>query len=276
MIELKDVDVKIGDQVILNNVSISLKEKECVAVIGENGTGKSLLLKLLAGVVSPTKGQVRRDIKEYGYAPEIPPKSLHFTAKEYLTHMGRIEGMSREELENRVTLLFKQFNFNFHFHQDYIYKLSKGNKQKINLMQSLLREPSILLLDEPLSGLDPHSQENLLQYLKQLKEKKTTIIFTCHEGVLKENLADRILLIENKEVKEGEMKTEKSYRTVQFSGNLDEISPLINKTVDMQTLRRLQDGIFEVNVEANNSDKLLLTIINQGGKIKFLSKKSRI
>ncbi|AVQ98778.1 hypothetical protein OBCHQ24_07090 [Oceanobacillus iheyensis] len=72
MIELKDVDVKIGDQVILNNVSISLKEKECVAVIGENGTGKSLLLKLLAGVVSPTKGQVRRDIEKYGYAPEIP------------------------------------------------------------------------------------------------------------------------------------------------------------------------------------------------------------
>ncbi|AVQ98779.1 hypothetical protein OBCHQ24_07095 [Oceanobacillus iheyensis] len=188
--------------------------------------------------------------------------------------MGRIEGMSREELENRVTFLFKQFNFNFH--QDYIYKLSKGNKQKINLMQSLLREPSILLLDEPLSGLDPDSQENLLQYLKQLKEKKTTIIFTCHEGLLKENLADRILLIENKQVKEGEMKTEKSYRTVQFSGNLDEISPLINKTVDMQTLRRLQDGSYEVNVEANNSDKLLLTIINQGGKIKFLSKKSRI
>ncbi|MFD2628566.1 ATP-binding cassette domain-containing protein [Oceanobacillus kapialis] len=269
MIELTGVNFKIGKQTIINNISLNIKVQECVAITGENGSGKSVLLKLIAGLASPTKGMVRNSFTHRGYAPETPPKSLHFTAQEYLMYMGKIAGMNKHQLEKRIYTLFNQFDFDFQ--QDYIHKLSKGNKQKINLMQSLLKEPFVLILDEPLSGLDPQSQENFVKYLKELKDKGTTIIFTCHEELLKDSLADRILIVEDKRIKEGQLSHKVLYRSIQFSGDHTKLFPVIKKSAGVETVTRLPNGSYEVIVKAEYSDIILLEILKMGGKIEFLS-----
>lgn len=196
LIELERVTKSFGGRRVLHEVSLTLEHRAALALIGRNGSGKSTLLSVFAGLVQPTHGRIVRskDKLVIGYAPEAFP-GLKFTPEQYLTSMGRIGGLPQEELGPRITKLLEVFHLEpFRFSP--MAGFSKGMLQKVNLIQSLLQGPELLLLDEPLSGLDIPAQHSLIELLLEQKQSGTTLIFSVHETLTVEALADSVLVLQ--------------------------------------------------------------------------------
>ena len=133
---------------------------------GKNGSGKSTLLKILAGITEPTSGKIIRDAQKIGYVPEHFPESLRFKLKEYLLLTASFQGGSKASIEDELSKYIQLFSLE-PFLQTSLKACSKGTKQKVGIIQALLMKPDLLLLDEPLTGLDAESQDILIQLLKE-------------------------------------------------------------------------------------------------------------
>jgi ABC-2 type transport system ATP-binding protein len=189
LLELNGVHKRFGKFAILHNITWSISRAECVAITGSNGAGKSTLLHVIAGLANPSGGS-RVEYKSslrVGYVPERFP-ALRFRPSEYLHHMAGIQGMNKQEAENRIDAMLNVFQL-----EDIKMTLcSKGMLQKVNIMQALLRQPDLLVLDEPLSGLDESSQMEMIGILSEIKRQGTAIVMSVHEPLLIASLADRV------------------------------------------------------------------------------------
>lgn len=189
LLELNGVHKRFGKMAVLQNISWSLSRGECVAIIGSNGAGKSTLLHIIAGLAIPSDGSRVEQAKpiRIGYVPERFP-ALRFRPSEYLHHMAGIQGLDKQEATKRIDAMLNVFQL-----QDTKMTLcSKGMLQKVNVMQALLRHPDILVLDEPLSGLDESSQLEMIGILSEIKRQGTAIVMSVHEPLLIASLADRV------------------------------------------------------------------------------------
>lgn len=205
LLELKEIQKKYDKQLILENIHLSIPKGQAVAIVGGNGTGKSTLLKIIAGFIHPTAGTIYKESNiKIGYVPEQFPEDIRFTLEDYLYHLGRIHGLSKEHLQSKIPSLLGIFHLQ-HANHSVIRNFSKGMKQRTNIMQALLSDVDILILDEPLSGLDPKSQQKLEHILLALKEQGITILFTCHEKQLLVSFADRIVTIANHTIAEDKL-----------------------------------------------------------------------
>jgi ABC-type multidrug transport system ATPase subunit len=154
------------------------------------------MLKIIGGLMNATSGTilVDRNLK-FAYIPERFDK-INFTIPEYLYYIGSIDGLSKQQITTVTNELYRVF-----FLEDMIQTpmkfLSKGTLQKVAVIQALLVKSDILLLDEPLSGQDYLSQKKFVELMLQLKQEGVTIIMSCHEQFLVEQLSDRVLRIEN-------------------------------------------------------------------------------
>lgn len=196
LIELDRVAKNFAGRQVLYEVSLALKHGQALALVGRNGSGKSTLLSLLAGLIRPTKGRIIRSKERpvTGYAPEVFP-GLKCSPDQYLTSMGRIGGLREAELAPRITRLLEAFHLE-PFRASPMAGFSKGMLQKVNLIQSLLQDPELLLLDEPLSGLDLPAQHTLIELLLSQKRSGTAIVFSVHETIMVESLADHVLVLQ--------------------------------------------------------------------------------
>ena len=202
LIELRNVTKKYKKKQVIEDVSLRIPANQITALIGENGTGKSTLLKLIGGLIKADRGEIlfhQNHPIRFGYVPEVSPRKIPFTPFEYLTHMGLVRGLSKQWLQKRISYLLEIFQMEADQHTQ-ITKLSKGMKQKVTIMQALLEETDILLLDEPLSGLDAQAQLELEEILLSLKQRNITTILTCHETKLLEKVADNILIIDQRKI----------------------------------------------------------------------------
>lgn len=197
MLQMEGIEKAYHRAPVVNGASFTVHAREAVALIGANGSGKSTLLRIAAGLLPPTAGEVKwrggQGHARIGYVPERFPK-LRFTPVEYLQAMGRMQGMRAEPLRARITELLRMFRME-EAQNRRIERFSKGMAQKVNLMQAVLKPPDLLILDEPLSGLDAESQHDLANWLKGWRMQGMALLFTCHEPLLLETVADRILLL---------------------------------------------------------------------------------
>lgn len=271
ILKLLAINYKIHDKPILEDISLMLRDGECIAIMGGNGSGKSTLLKIIAGLLTPMEGEVHSNVKRIGYIPEQPPK-LRLTAMEYLNHMGKIQGLSTNRLYNRIEILIEKFGLEDYQHLR-MDKLSKGNKQKVMLIQALLGNPDLLLLDEPLSGLDPDAQGQLLKILQQLKQAGTAIIFTCHEVYLSDQLADRHLCIANRNLIKLAAKdeTRKKFRQIEFTmRDTEENTSWVKNSLDFVVYNQ-HDSTHIIVVDAEKRNEVIREILLHQGLIKFVS-----
>ncbi|MEC0203076.1 ABC transporter ATP-binding protein [Paenibacillus lautus] len=189
LLELSGINKRFGKFAVLNNINWSISRAECVAITGSNGAGKSTLLHIIAGLAIPSVGsRVEYESSlRIGYVSERFP-ALRFRPSEYLRHMASIQGMSKHEAGKRIDAMLNVFQL-----QDMKMTLcSKGMLQKVNIMQALLRQPDLLVLDEPLSGLDEPSQMEMIGILSEIKRQGTAIVMSVHEPLLIASLADRV------------------------------------------------------------------------------------
>ncbi|KOR89926.1 ABC transporter ATP-binding protein [Paenibacillus solani] len=188
LLGLNGVHKRFGKSVVLHNIDWSIARGECVAITGSNGAGKSTLLHMIAGLAYPSEGSRIEAVSplRVGYVPERFP-ALRFRPTEYLGYMARIQGMDKQEARKRIQAMLNLFQL-----QDIMMTLcSKGMLQKVNIMQALLRQPELLVLDEPLSGLDESSQMEMIGILREVKRQGTAITMSVHEPLLITSLADR-------------------------------------------------------------------------------------
>lgn len=200
LLSLQQVNKKYNHRLVLNSVNLDIYERQSLSIVGHNGSGKSTLLKIISGIILPSSGTVvkKRESIRFGYVPEKISYHLPFTPSEYLYHMGRINRLSKPYLTKRIQYLLNLFSLD-DTKDSRMNKFSKGMQQKINIMQALLTKVDLLILDEPLSGLDPAAQQEFENILQQLK-KNMTIIFSCHEQKLLNKVADRILTLNHQTI----------------------------------------------------------------------------
>ena len=195
LIVLEKVSKRFGRHIAVRDVSWHICRGECVAVTGSNGAGKSTLLHMIAGLSLPSQGKrtVVDSSLRIGYVTErFAP--LRFSPEEYLIHIAKIQGMRKEEALQSVEGVLSLFHMQEHAKRR-MHQFSKGMLQKVNLMQAMLGTPDLLILDEPLSGLDESSQHDMITVLGVIKHQGTAIVMSVHEPLLTAALADRIVVM---------------------------------------------------------------------------------
>ncbi|MFS0784341.1 ABC transporter ATP-binding protein [Bacillus sp. 1P06AnD] len=205
IIELKHVSLHFGSKEVLKDISLNVYPGQIIGYIGPNGAGKSTTVKLMLGLIEHYKGEIRifgRDIKDdpisyknrIGYVPETAELYDSLTAREYLTFVGELYGLAGDGIERKALELLSVFGISEIFDSK-ITTFSKGMKQKIMLVASLLHNPDILFLDEPLSGLDANSVIVVKEILAQLAVEGKTIFYSSHIMDVVEKISSRILLL---------------------------------------------------------------------------------
>jgi ABC-2 type transport system ATP-binding protein len=196
----------------LNSISFGIKEGEIFGYIGPNGAGKTTTMKILVGLISDFQGEVsiggyqvpkRKDEihKLLGYLPQTVAFQEWRTVNHALKTLGKLSGLSDAEVEGRIPKILDLLGLADVRHKK-ISQLSGGMTQKVGLAQALLHEPKLLVLDEPLGGLDPLSRHQFKDIVLKLGQKGTTILFSSHILSDVQDVADRIGIINRGRIKQ--------------------------------------------------------------------------
>jgi ABC-2 type transport system ATP-binding protein len=187
-----------GERRALQDVSFTAAPGELVAIIGPNGAGKTTLLQILAGALPPTSGSVSLDRREVGWVPQQPAIYSKLSVRENLRLFARLEKV--REVDASVDRMLDQTELRERA-GDPVGTLSGGNQQRVNIAVGLLGDPSVLLLDEPSSSLDPRQRERLWRFVAGLaRDGDTTVVFSTHNVAEAERYADRLLVLADGEL----------------------------------------------------------------------------
>ncbi|MEU9193843.1 ATP-binding cassette domain-containing protein [Streptomyces hundungensis] len=169
----------IGGPWVLRGIDLELPEAALVRVGGPNGAGKSTLLRLITGTDAPTEGRVTGRPRT-AYVPERFPAALPFTAAGYLTHLGRVHGLSRRAAKERAGHWLERFGAAAYAGTG-LAELSKGTSQKVAVAQALLAAPELLVLDEAWTGLDTAARAELDRAVRERVAAGATVVFVDHD-----------------------------------------------------------------------------------------------
>ena len=200
LVELENVRKKYYAQTVLDGVTFDIREGEVFGYIGPNGAGKTTTLKILAGLVTKYDGAIRvggTDIKKtpahqlIGFMPQSCGFQNWRTVDSALDSLGELSGVPDEDRRTRIPRLLERFDL-LDARYKKVKELSGGMTQKLGLIQALLHEPRLLVLDEPLEGLDPPSRNLLKEVIRERRRAGTTVLFSSHILSDVEDVADRI------------------------------------------------------------------------------------
>jgi ABC-2 type transport system ATP-binding protein len=189
----------------VQDVSFTLKPGEILGYVGPNGAGKSTTVKMIIGLLDPSEGQVRfagrsiiDDLPGYqsriGYVPEEPHLYPHLSGREYLQLVGRLRGLERTILEAKIDEFLRLFSLWDDRHCA-VSAYSKGMRQKVLLSAALLHNPDLLILDEPLSGLDVTTALVLRELVDGLAARGRMILYSSHVLDVLEKVCSRVLIL---------------------------------------------------------------------------------
>ena len=197
-----------------NDISFSAKEGEIVGILGPNGAGKTTLLRMIAGIMTPSEGEIIIDDLNYKNNPIDIKKKISFLSGntklykdispyELLKMCGDYYGMDNKIIEERIKLISEQFNLDKFLHQK-IGNLSTGQGQRVGIARCIIHDPKYYILDEATSGLDIISSQVILEFVKKERDNGKCILYSTHYMEEAENICDRVILIhEGKIIKTG-------------------------------------------------------------------------
>jgi len=192
--------------VALDNVSLDIQKNSCVGFLGPNGAGKTTTLKILTGLLKPTSGQVfinghdvtknfREAMSGVGAVIETPEFYPSFSPNDVLSYFGKLRGIPQKEMKKRIHDVLEEVRMT-EWCDKRIGKFSKGMKQRIAIASALLHEPDLVLLDEPVSGLDPQGMMEVREIIKSMKKQGKTIFMSSHLLSETQAICDEVALID--------------------------------------------------------------------------------
>ncbi|MFJ5817067.1 ATP-binding cassette domain-containing protein [Streptomyces sp. NPDC093108] len=185
----------LGGAWVLRGVDLDLPPRTLIRVEGANGTGKSTLLRLLAGIDSPSEGRITGRRPRTAYVPERFSAALPFTAAGYLVHLGRIHGLRSSEATDRARSWLARLGAADHARTP-LPELSKGTSQKVAVAQALLAEPELLILDEAWTGLDTAARDELDRAVAERVTAGAAVVFVDHDPGRLAGSVDAVFRIE--------------------------------------------------------------------------------
>ncbi len=238
---------------VLNGVDLVLEKGKCICIVGENGTGKTTLLKIVGGLLPYSSGKVTVRGK-ISYVPEISSFFPYLTAGENMEYFDTLTGGSGryKDMLDQVAVPIKGKNMVY---------FSKGMKRKIDIVRALNADPSLLILDEPFDGIDPSSNKSIIEMLKKSMETGVSIIMSSHDMSYVERIADQIMLLKDGVFKDISMINKYEKRLV-VEGDEKVIEDLM-KNFSGIVLKR--DREFVLCLEKSNSaNDLLKKLLDNG------------
>ena len=259
MIKVQDLSKNYGDVQAVKSINFEIDDGEIVGFLGENGAGKTTTLKMLTGYLVPTKGNVEiNDLnindsaleiqKQIGYLPELNPLYPEMSVYEYLEFIARVRNITGKSFREALARVVERCGL-----QGVVHKLvsscSKGYKQRIGLAGALIHNPKVLILDEPLTGLDPNQIVEIRSLIKKLGKEKL-VLMSSH--ILQEIQAtvDRIMIIHQGEIVANGTNEE---LMSSFKGNT--ILNLEVRNANENTLKDLSIAVANINVVEVNEKK---------------------
>lgn len=202
-IRVEHISKSFAGRKVVKDVSFTIEQGRCVALIGPNGAGKTTLLHMLVGLIESDGGMIsyHRDKNwrnKIGFLPQIPAFYGWMTANEFLRFTGKLAHVDSSTLKDRISAVLQLTGIEDAANRK-IQGFSGGMKQRLGLAQALLHKPSFLILDEPVSALDPVGRRDVMKLLNELK-KTTTIIYSTHILHDAEEISDDIFLMREGEI----------------------------------------------------------------------------
>jgi len=206
-IVIEDLTKVYGKLVALDHVSLTVRSGEVVGLLGPNGAGNSTMMKIIVGILRPTSGTVNvggYDIVQdpekaksvVGYVPENPTLYTGLTVREFLRFVGKIRGVEDAPLEQRIDESLKTFSLEDK-EKALLGSLSKGMKQKVALIAATLHDPQVLVMDEPLTALDPKTQIFVNNWITSQGKKGTTVLLSTHNLEVVQDYATQMAIIDH-------------------------------------------------------------------------------
>lgn len=219
IIQLKNLTKKYDEQYAVNDLSLTIKKGEIFGLLGPNGAGKTTTILMILGLSEPTSGKVtvcgidstRNPIgvkKRVGYLPDNVGFYTHMTGLENLMYTAQLNGIYGEKAEKRAFDLLEKVNLLDAAHKK-TGKYSRGMRQRLGLADVLIKNPEVIILDEPTLGIDPEGVRELLKLIKQLsKEEKITVLLSSHQLHQVQQICDRVgIFVKGKLLAEGNLET---------------------------------------------------------------------
>ncbi|GGG16918.1 ABC transporter ATP-binding protein [Paenibacillus aceti] len=211
IIQVHQLTKKFGERTTVKGISFALEKGSCTALLGPNGAGKTTTLRMLAGLMAPTSGQITRlgqdqnqgrrsEQNQIGYLPQHPSFYKWMSGMEFVVYAARLSGMSKQEAREEAEAVLERVGLQAASRRR-ISDYSGGMKQRLGLAQALVHHPDMLLLDEPVSALDPVGRREVMELLQELKGE-TTILLSTHVLHDAEEVCDRVMMMREGEIVE--------------------------------------------------------------------------
>lgn len=237
MIKVKEINKKINGNSILENMDIEVKDGQILGLVGPNGAGKTTLLNIIAGIWPPDSGEVEIDgssitngkdalKRKIGYVPDVPFLYPKLTGREFLSFVGSLYKIEPQNLGGKISELEKALELSFWL-DELMEGYPRGVRQKMTLAAMLLHSPKILLLDEPLTNLDPKSSRLVKDLLRKLAKEGASILLSTHILEIAERLCDTIVVIhKGRKIASGSL-SELQKQAQSPGGNLEDLFLLL-------------------------------------------------
>ena len=250
MLEVSHVTKKYGKNLACNDVSFTLEPGSLTVLLGPNGAGKSTIIKSIIGFLKKKKkimvngypnksSEARRMV---GYIPELPSLYPTLTVIEHMEFIARAYKMTN--YKERIEMLLERFEM-ADKKKKFGDELSKGMQQKLNLCIGLLPNPDIILLDEPMLGLDPHAIKELKNYIEEMRQAGKTLFISTHIIDSVDMLWDRTIIMQN-----GQVKANVSRSEIEGQGkSLEDLFFEVTEGIDASSVRAAEGGSDEEKAE---------------------------
>lgn len=249
VISIQNLRKSYGDKEVLKGISLDVYPGQVLGYIGPNGAGKSTTVKILCGLISDYEGDISVkgvDLKAdplkvksmIGYVPELAELYDLLTPMEFLQFTGSLYGMEEAVCNERITRLMTAFSLQSNMHQR-MDSFSKGMRQKVLISAGLLHNPDIIILDEPLSGLDANSVIIVKELISKLAQEGKTIFYCSHMMDVVEKVSDRIVLID-----QGQVLADGSIESLQAEHNNKSLEEIFSSLTSQGSLSETADELM--------------------------------
>jgi ABC-2 type transport system ATP-binding protein len=266
---------------ILHGINLTIPERSIFGFLGANGAGKTTLIHLITGLRSPFKGSVKvggdeatssRARARVGYLPERPYFHEHLTGEGLLKYFGALSGMSKSKILDRIPDVLASVGMS-DARKVELKRYSKGMLQRIGIAQAILHDPEFLVLDEPMSGLDPLGRKEMRELILKLASEGRTVFFSSHVIPDVEAICDQVALIQKgKLIGHGPIGQFLAQGPLQTEIGLTGISLERAKArTELQSLREIPDGLRATVAGQETLSAALQWILAEGGKVLWVT-----